>query len=99
MSVLVFAIVKNIINNNQYEKYAKENFEIVKKYGGKFLYRNNKREHIEGLPINDRVVILEFDSKENAKKWYNSNEYQNVKTIRKNIAKASIYILDKYDAY
>ena len=96
MSVLVFAIVKNITNNQQYEKYAKENFEIVKKYGGKFLYRNNNREHIEGSPIDDRVVILEFDNSDNAKKWYNSIEYQEAKNIRKDIAEASIYILDSF---
>ena len=96
MSVLVFAIVKNITNSKQYEEYAKENFEIVKKYGGKFLYRDNKRERIEGKPIDDRLVILEFDSNENAKKWYNSQEYQQVKTIRQDIAEASIYILDSY---
>lgn len=96
MSVLVFAIVKNITNNAQYEKYAKKNSEIVKKFGGKFLYRNNNREHIEGSPIDDRVVIVEFDNSENAKKWYNSDEYQQAKSIREDIAEASIYILDSY---
>jgi uncharacterized protein (DUF1330 family) len=70
--------------------------DLTKKYGGKFLYRNNNREHIEGSPIDDRVVILEFDNNDNAKKWYNSTEYQEARNIRKDIAEASIYILDPF---
>jgi uncharacterized protein (DUF1330 family) len=97
MPVYVFAKVQNISDHSLYKKYAEENSKIVKKFGGKFLYRNNQRELIEGNQIDDRLVILEFDTKEDAKNWYYSQEYQQARNIRKEIADASIYILDQFN--
>lgn len=98
MPAYVFAIVKNITNIDQYTDYTQKNIDIVNKYGGKFLYRNNNREHIEGQSINDRIVIVEFPNNQQAKNWYNSQEYQEIKKIRDSISDASIYVLDSYPA-
>lgn len=97
MSAYIFAMVKNITDHEQYSKYAKANSEIVKQYGGRFLYRNGHRELIEGSPISERVVIVEFASMEDAKRWYYSPEYTEARAMRDGIAEASIYVLNSYD--
>jgi uncharacterized protein (DUF1330 family) len=97
MKAYIFAIVKNMTNPQHYlSKYAPKSLASIEKHGGKFLYRNGARELIEGAPIDDRIVLVEFPSHEAAKTWYNSKEYQEAKSEREGIAEASIYILDSF---
>lgn len=97
MKAYIFAIVKNMTNPEQYlSKYAPKSLASIKKHGGKFIYRNGPRELIEGSPINDRIVLVEFASHDAARTWYNSREYQEAKKERDGIAEASIYILDPF---
>ncbi len=94
MTAYIFALVKNISDQDLYSKYVEKNSPTVAKYGGRFLYRNGPRELLEGNPIDDRIVILEFNSVEAAKNWYHSPDYTKVKAIRCDIAEASLYVID-----
>src|SRR5919206_2605159 len=47
----------------------------VAQYGGRFLVRGGQVEPLEGGWSPKRVVVLEFPSVEQAKRWYNSPEY------------------------
>lgn len=96
MTAYIFAIVKNITNHEQYSKYAKESLAAVTQYGGRFLYRNGSRELIEGSAIEDRIVMVEFDSIDAAKRWYYSPEYTKAKSIREGVAEASIYVMNSH---
>ncbi len=42
----------------------------------KLLAMDNECETIEGTPAGSRTVILEFASKDDFRKWYDSPEYQ-----------------------
>jgi uncharacterized protein (DUF1330 family) len=44
----------------------------------KLLAMDNDSETVEGSPAGSRTVVLEFESKEDFHKWYNSAEYQAV---------------------
>ena len=44
-------------------------------YGGRFLVRGGKLTNLEG-DASGRFVIIEFDSLQNAQKWYQSPQYQ-----------------------
>ena len=75
MSVYLVAMVK-VNDVETYKKYTAQTPGIAKKYGGKFLARAGAVEAVEGEPFNDRLVLVEFPSKEALHKWYNSPEYQ-----------------------
>ncbi len=47
----------------------------VKQYGGQYLVRGGSIEPLEGGLSRTRWVVIEFDSKESVKNWYNSEEY------------------------
>jgi uncharacterized protein (DUF1330 family) len=42
----------------------------------KLLAMDNECETVEGKPAGSRTVILEFNSKDDFRTWYNSPEYQ-----------------------
>ena len=66
----------------QYEEYKKLAPACVKAYGGKYLARGGKTEVLEGEWSPNRLVILEFENNEQAKKWLNSPEYAPAKKLR-----------------
>ena len=47
-----------------YKNYTAHSPDVTNKYGGRFIVRGGPVEAIEGAPYNDRLVIVEFPSKE-----------------------------------
>ena len=58
-----------------YAEYAKDATEAIRKYGGRCRSREGTFEALEG-EARSRNVILEFESYEQAKRYYHSAEYQ-----------------------
>jgi uncharacterized protein (DUF1330 family) len=66
----------DVTNPTQFEEYKKLSPAAVAKYGGRFLVRGGAYEALEGNWKPQRLTLVEFDSKEKAKTFYNSPEYQ-----------------------
>ena len=79
-----------VTDSETYEGYRKQVPETIEVYGGKYLVRGSAAEAIEGDRDPNRLVILEFESMERAKEWYNSPEYSPLKQIRFKAAKSNI---------
>ena len=81
---------------DRYRKYVEANAEAFAKYKAKFLTRGGVFHSLEGHN-RTRNVILEFPTLQHALDCYHSPEYQRALEIRKDIAKADIYIMAGYD--
>ncbi len=66
----------DVANPNEYEAYRTRVLPTVEKYGGRSLVRGGSPTAIEGVAFGSRVIIIEFDSPEQAMVWYNCPEYQ-----------------------
>jgi uncharacterized protein (DUF1330 family) len=64
------------------EEYRKQVPATIARYGGRFLVRGGAHETIEGDWKPTRLVILEFPSMEQARRWYDSEEYREPKALR-----------------
>jgi uncharacterized protein (DUF1330 family) len=64
------------------EEYRKQVPATIARYGGRFLVRGGAHETIEGDWKPNRLVILEFPSMEQARRWYDSEEYREPKALR-----------------
>ena len=93
MSAFLIARV-NVTNSEQYENYKKLSVEAVNKYQGRFLARGGTTLTLEGPNETDRVVILEFDSLDNAKTFYESPDYQKAKAAREGAATGQFIVVD-----
>lgn len=76
----------DVTNPAQFEKYKKLAPAAVAKHGGRFLIRGGAYEVLEGDWRPQRLTIVEFDSMEKAKAFYNSPEYQAAIKVRKGAA-------------
>ena len=91
MSVYFIANVR-IHNQIEFDKYLKTVDSTIEKSGGKYLAVDKNPEIIEGKWNYSRLVLLEFPDKKTLKKWYNSDEYQEILKYRLSSAESDIII-------
>jgi len=72
----------NVKNPEAYKEYTDKVKPIVEKFGGEYLVRAGEYKVIDGEWKYPRTVVIRFPSYEKALEWYNSEEYQPVKSIR-----------------
>lgn len=77
-----------------YEEYKKLAGPSIEKYGGRYLVRGGPLEKLEGDWRPTRLVILAFESVEQAKRWYASAEYERAKPIRWKTARTDLVIVE-----
>lgn len=65
-------------------------------YGGKYLVRGGAMENLEGDWKPPRMVILEFDSVEQAKRWWDSDEYREARDLRQEAADTRMIVVEGY---
>ena len=70
----------------QYEHYKAAAPETIAAYGGRYAARGGELSVFEGDWDPARLVILEFDDLEAARRWYESPEYTEVRKLREGAA-------------
>ena len=83
--VPVYMLVNLIIEDaDEYRKYEKGFFGILKKHGGSFIAYDDNSENLEGCsPRSGRMIIFSFPSEEIAKNWWSDAEYQTLSEHRR----------------
>ena len=83
-----------ITNPEAFAEYGKLVPDTIAQYGGTYLVRGGAPERAEGDYNPVRIVVLQFDSVEKAKEWYNSPEYTPLKEMRKNASTGDLYFVE-----
>jgi uncharacterized protein (DUF1330 family) len=78
-----------VTDPEKYADYVKDASAAIRKYGGKPLARGGAYEQLEG-EARPRNVVIEFESLEQAKRYYHSPEYQAAKRKREGAGRADI---------
>jgi uncharacterized protein (DUF1330 family) len=78
-----YLIVETDIHDpEQYERYKAASPAAVAAGGGRFVARGGELAVLEGDWEPKRLVVLEFENLEAAKRFYESADYQEVKKLR-----------------
>jgi uncharacterized protein (DUF1330 family) len=81
MTAYVIAMMR--VNDAQtYREYTSRTPPTVKRHGGKFLTRGEAVTTLEGEQYRDRMVILEFPSKQHVEAWLSDPNYQEAMVFR-----------------
>jgi uncharacterized protein (DUF1330 family) len=64
------------------ERYRSLAAATIAQYGGRYIVRGGAVETIEGGPVPERIVIVEFPTLERAGEWYRSPEYAEALEVR-----------------
>jgi uncharacterized protein (DUF1330 family) len=76
------------------EEYRKRVPATLAAYGGRFLVRGGAHQTVEGDWKPNRLVILEFPSMEQAKRWYHSEEYREPLAMRLRAGHANMVMVE-----
>ena len=93
MAAYVVAEVE-VIDALAYDEYRKLVPSTIAKYGGKYLVRGGAVEVKEGGWQPKRLVVLEFASMDQARKWYQSPEYAPALAIRLKAARSKVVLVE-----
>jgi uncharacterized protein (DUF1330 family) len=80
----------DITDPEQYEQYKAASPGAVAAGGGRFLVRGGELVVLEGDWSPSRLVVLEFESLDAAKRWYESEVYQDAKKLREGAARLNM---------
>ena len=77
-----------------FEEYRQLVPATIQQYGGRYLVRGGAVESLEGGWEPKRVVVLEFPSLEQARRWYDSEEYRYPKSLRFKAATSRLILVE-----
>ena len=90
-----YVIVETDISDPvQYEQYKAASPGAVAAGGGRFVVRGGELAVLEGDWNPSRLVILEFENLEAAKRWYQSEQYQAAVKLREGAAKLNMVVVE-----
>lgn len=81
-----------------FARYAAQVPATIEKFGGRYVIRGGDRESLEGggLP-QPRIVVLEFDSLDQARAWYTSDDYKPLIELRQSAANGTATLVEGYE--
>jgi uncharacterized protein (DUF1330 family) len=82
-----------VTDPDAYDGYRAGVLATVKPHGGKFLVRGGPFDCLEGEWPDERVVVLEFPSVEQARAWYESDDYQALARIRQSSSRGDLILV------
>ena len=80
------------------KEYASKSKPFVEKYGGNYLVRGGEVEIQEGTWSPQRLVVVEFPTKENVKAFLADPGYLPIAAIRHEAAASNMVIVDGFQA-
>lgn len=93
MPALIIVDIK-ITDPEKYEKYKTLVRPSIDKYGGRFVVRGGRSETLEGDWNPERIVVLEFESVEKAKLWWDSEEYRGPRDLRWSASTGNMIVVE-----
>jgi uncharacterized protein (DUF1330 family) len=89
---LIFDI--DITNPEKYEEYKKMVPPTLEKFGGRFVVRGGRVEPLEGNWSPKRIGVIEFPSVEQARAWWESQDYAPAKKLRQEASNTKMLIVE-----
>ncbi|MHC4233894.1 MAG: DUF1330 domain-containing protein [Planctomycetota bacterium] len=93
MAAYVIADIR-VTDPVRYEEYKRLAAPTVAAHGGRYVVRGGAAEMLEGDWEPGRVVVLEFPSAEQARKWWSSDTYEAAKGIRRASAESRLILVE-----
>jgi uncharacterized protein (DUF1330 family) len=92
-----YVIVETDIQDpEQYRRYQAAVPASLTAHGGRFIARGGELAVLEGDWQPERLVALEFDDLEAARRWYHSPEYAEARRLREGAAEIRMVAVEGY---
>jgi uncharacterized protein (DUF1330 family) len=83
-----------IHDEEMYRRYREAVPALVDRFGGRFRARGGELDVLEGAWPLPRLVIIEFPSKDAARLFYESPEYQKILPLRQQASEGNVVLVE-----
>jgi len=80
-----------------FDAYARDVERTIEQYGGRYIVATRDVDVREGRWRPPLVVVLEFESIDAARRWYESQEYRELRGIRQRGSDSDLILVDGLD--
>jgi uncharacterized protein (DUF1330 family) len=87
-------VYENVDDWEGFDRYRSQVMPTLEPFGGKFLVRGGAFTTVEGEMPFERIVVVEFPSRDAAESWYRSEAYQAVLPLRLAASRCQFVIVD-----
>ena len=77
-----------------YDRYRPLAAASIARFGGRFVVRGGDVDLLEGAPVPERIVVIEFPDADTARRWYRSEEYQTALKIRQAASRGRVVLVE-----
>jgi uncharacterized protein (DUF1330 family) len=95
MAVYIIAQI-NIHDRAEYEKYSAGFLDVFARHSGELLVVSEEPTVVEGEWPYTRTVLIRFPSADEARRWYESPEYQAIAQHRFRAAKTNAVLVEEF---
>ena len=81
-------------DEERYADYRAHVTDQIRQYGGEYLVRGGRIERLEGDWQPSRVVVVKFESIAAARKWWESDDYAELKAIRQATTDTNMIVVE-----
>jgi len=74
--------IREVTDRSKMEEYRARVAPVVEKFGGRFLVIGGPFEVVEGSSAPVFPVMIQFPDLDQARRWYDSEEYRELKSLR-----------------
>jgi len=84
----------NVTDPETFAQYSSRVPGVIEQYGGRYLVRGGATEAVEGAWTPTRLVVVEFPSMEQLKRFYHSDEYAPLIELRNQSAHTDLTFVE-----
>ena len=90
-----YVIVESVITDEAvFNDYLERVPPVVGAHGGKYLARGGATQVVQGDWTPNRIVVMEFDSAEQARAWQDSSDYAELKAMLNRSSNTNVIIVE-----
>lgn len=93
MAAYVIAQI-DVTDPERFAAYREKVPATIERYGGRYKARGGDVTPFEGDSPRSRVVVIEFDDVDAARRWYGSEEYAPLIVLRQSASVGSLFVVD-----
>ena len=94
MAAYVIGAVLSVSDPAKFSEYVERAHPTLEQYGGKIVVVHDTVEVADGKWSPAGIIVVEFESMAQAKKWYNSPEYNPLVSIRTGSSDSGVIFVD-----
>lgn len=91
--IIFVVIIEEILDQEMYAKYIKQVVRIIQAHNGEYIARSNKITPFGGDKP-ERSIIIAFNSMEEARGCFCSEEYKKIKHFREDSTKSRAFFIE-----